>query len=120
MTFVHLFHDNFSDNLVFLSFYWSKTMERKKGRERIRISCEYERKSCTKVVTKWLYKYHFSKPNIIVGPTRKVGCFWDLMVKLFGENRKSMMMKFLCKPSRIALTSDELVLVLWSHITSVT
>lgn len=60
---VHQFHNNFSDNLVFLSSYWSKTMEREKGREMIRTSCEYERESCTKVVTKSLYKYHFSNNN---------------------------------------------------------
>jgi hypothetical protein len=36
-------------------------MEREKGRERITISCEYERESCPKVVKKWLSKYHFSK-----------------------------------------------------------
>jgi len=35
-------------------------MEREKGRERIRMSCEYERESCPKVVIKWLYNYHFS------------------------------------------------------------
>jgi len=35
-------------------------MEREKGRERLKIECEYERESCLKVVTKWLYKYHFS------------------------------------------------------------
>ncbi|AES91831.1 transmembrane protein, putative [Medicago truncatula] len=35
-------------------------MEREKGRERIRKYCEYERESCQKVVTKRLYKYHFS------------------------------------------------------------
>ena len=34
--------------------------EREKGRERINTSCEYERKSCTKIIIKWLYKYHFS------------------------------------------------------------
>jgi len=61
--FVHSIDDNFGDNLAFLSFYWSKTMEREKGRERIRMSCEYERKSCPKVVIKWLYKYHFSFLN---------------------------------------------------------
>ena len=60
MIFVHPFHDNFSDNLVFLSFYWSKTMKREKGKERIRTSYEYEKENYTKVVTKWLYKYHFS------------------------------------------------------------
>jgi len=52
MIFVHPFNDNFGDNLVFLSFYWSKTMEREKGRESIVKSCEYEKKSCQKVVTK--------------------------------------------------------------------
>jgi hypothetical protein len=35
-------------------------MEREKGRERVTISCEYERESCPKVVKKWLSKYHFS------------------------------------------------------------
>jgi len=42
--------NNFGDNLIFLSFYWSKTMEREKERERIRMSCEYERESCLKLV----------------------------------------------------------------------
>jgi len=35
--FVHPIDDNFGDNFIFLSFYWSKTMEREKGRERIRM-----------------------------------------------------------------------------------
>jgi len=48
--FVHPIDDNFGDNLVSLSFYWSKTMEREKERERIRMSCEYEKESCPKVV----------------------------------------------------------------------
>jgi len=52
MIFIHPFNDNFSDNLVFLSSYWSKTMEREKGREMIRTSCEYERESYSKIVTK--------------------------------------------------------------------
>ena len=60
MIFIHIFIDNFGDNLVSLSFYWLKTMEREKRRERILTSCKYERESCQKVVTKWLYKYHFS------------------------------------------------------------
>jgi len=30
MIFVHLIDDNFGDNLTFLSFYWSKTIEREK------------------------------------------------------------------------------------------
>ena len=30
MIFVHPFNDNFNDNLVFFSFYRSKTIERKK------------------------------------------------------------------------------------------
>jgi len=59
--FWHPFDDNFVDNLVFLTFYWSKTMEREKVREKITTSCEYERESCPKVVKKWLSKYHFSK-----------------------------------------------------------
>jgi len=50
--YVHLFEDNFHDKLVFLSSYWSKTMEREKGRKRIRESCEYERESCSKIVKK--------------------------------------------------------------------
>jgi len=58
--------DNFDDNFHFLSFYWSKTIEREKGRERIRIKCEYERENCQKVVIKWLYKYHFSTINTVV------------------------------------------------------
>ena len=56
MIFVHLFIDNFEDSHVFLSFYWSKTIGREKERERIRITCEYERENCQKL----LYKYHFS------------------------------------------------------------
>jgi len=52
MIFGHLFDDNFIDNLVFLSFYRSKTMEREKGKERMRVTCEYERESCSKVVKK--------------------------------------------------------------------
>jgi hypothetical protein len=60
MIFVHPFDENFGDNLAFLPSYWSKTMEREKRRERIKMSCEYERESCPKVVAKWLYKYHFS------------------------------------------------------------
>jgi len=60
------FCDNFGDNHVFLSSYWSKTMKREKGRERIRTSCEYERENCPKVVTKWMYKYHFSKNNTLL------------------------------------------------------
>jgi len=31
--YVHPFENNFDDNLVFLSFYWSKPMEREKERE---------------------------------------------------------------------------------------
>jgi hypothetical protein len=58
--FLHPFDDNFVDNLVFLISYWSKTIEREKGRERITTSCEYERESCQKIVKKWLSKYHFS------------------------------------------------------------
>jgi len=45
---VHLFQDNFDDNLVFLFSYWSKTMKREKGRERKRRSCEYESENCPK------------------------------------------------------------------------
>ncbi len=52
MIFEYLFNDNFGDNPGFLSSYWSKTMKREKERERIRTSCEYERESCSKVVTK--------------------------------------------------------------------
>jgi hypothetical protein len=33
MIFVHPFNDNFDDNLVFLSSYWPKTMERKRKRD---------------------------------------------------------------------------------------
>ena len=40
-------------------------MEREKGREKIRILYEYERESCQKVVTKGLYKYHFSIANYV-------------------------------------------------------
>ena len=50
MIFEHPIDDNFGDNLAFFSSYWSKTMEREKGRERIRMLCEYERESCPKVV----------------------------------------------------------------------
>ena len=62
MILVHPFIDNFSDNLVFLSFYWLKTIEREREKERDMItrSCEYERESCSKVVIKWLYRYHIS------------------------------------------------------------
>jgi len=35
-------------------------MEREKRGDRIRTTCDYEKESCQKVVTKWLYKYHFS------------------------------------------------------------
>jgi hypothetical protein len=38
-------------------------MEREKGRERITTSCEYEKESCSKVVKKWLSRYHFSFNN---------------------------------------------------------
>ena len=48
------FEDNFDDNLVFLYSYWSKTMERGK---------EQHVSKRVKVVTKWLYKYHFSLQN---------------------------------------------------------
>ena len=37
---VMIFGHPFDDNLVFLSSYWSKTMEREKWRERIRATCE--------------------------------------------------------------------------------
>jgi len=43
MIFEQLFPNNFCDNLLFLSSYWLKTMERGKGRERKRRWCEYER-----------------------------------------------------------------------------
>ena len=33
MIFEQSFANNFYDNLIFLSFYWSKTLEREKGRE---------------------------------------------------------------------------------------
>jgi len=39
MIFVHLFIDNFEDSHVFLSFYWSKTIDREKGIEKIKTSC---------------------------------------------------------------------------------
>jgi len=43
--YVHPFEDNFDDNLVFLSSYWSNTMEREKGREEEKnIMCVWERK----------------------------------------------------------------------------
>jgi hypothetical protein len=48
---VHLFNENFGDNHVFLSSYWSKTIE-KKGREMIKTTYEYERENYLKVVTK--------------------------------------------------------------------
>ena len=47
--YVHPFYDNFDDNIVFLSSYWSKTIKREKGREGKRTSCKYERESCPKV-----------------------------------------------------------------------
>jgi len=50
MIYVHLSNDNFGDNHVFLFSYWSTTMEREKGREMIRTTCEYERESCQKMV----------------------------------------------------------------------
>lgn len=50
--FVHPIDDNFDDNLTFFSSYWSKTMKREKGRERIRISREYERENYPKVIVK--------------------------------------------------------------------
>ena len=37
MIFEQSFANNFYDNLLFLSSYWSKTMEREKGREKVRI-----------------------------------------------------------------------------------
>jgi len=33
MIFEQPFVNNFHDNFIFLSFHWSKTMEREKGRE---------------------------------------------------------------------------------------
>jgi len=60
MIFEQPFANNFDDNLSFLSSYWLKTMEREKGREEKKIMCEYEKESCLKVVTKWMYIYHFS------------------------------------------------------------
>jgi hypothetical protein len=41
-------------------------MEREKERERIKTTCEYEREKCQKVVTKWLYIYHFSFFNQVM------------------------------------------------------
>jgi len=52
MIFEQPFDDNFCDSLVFHFFYWSKSIEKEKGRERISTSCKYERESCLKVVTK--------------------------------------------------------------------
>jgi len=52
MIYIHPFNDNFGENLIFLFSYWLKTMEREKGRDVITTSCEYERESCSKVVTK--------------------------------------------------------------------
>jgi len=37
MIFEQPFANNFDDNLPFLSSYWSKTMEREKEREKVRI-----------------------------------------------------------------------------------
>ena len=53
------FHDNFCDNLLFLSSYSSKTIERENGRESIRTSCEYKRENCTKIIKKMVVHYHF-------------------------------------------------------------
>ena len=61
---------NLCDSL-FLYFYWTKTIERERKRERIikhvsilskkiNKTCEHERDGCSKVLKKWLYKYHFS------------------------------------------------------------
>jgi len=45
--------------LFFFFFYWSKTMKRKK-KERKKHHVSMRKKSCLKVVVKWMYKYHFS------------------------------------------------------------
>jgi len=37
MIFEQPFANNFYDNLIFISFHWSKTMERKRRRERVKI-----------------------------------------------------------------------------------
>jgi hypothetical protein len=50
-------------------------MERKKGREGITTSCEYERESCPTVVKKWLSKYHFS---VSLWPLLDKHSFWAI------------------------------------------
>jgi len=57
--FAHLFNDNFDDNYVSLFFYWSKTMEREKGREGIRTTSEYEIESCQKNCYKMIVQISF-------------------------------------------------------------
>jgi hypothetical protein len=59
MIFVHPFNDNFEDNLVFLFSYWPKTMEREKGREMIRISCEYEREKIVQKLSQIVVQISF-------------------------------------------------------------
>jgi len=63
MIFEQPFDDNLYDKCVFFSFYWPKTIEREKRREKISASCEYKRENCLKIVTKWSFKYHFSLEN---------------------------------------------------------
>jgi len=49
-----IFVQPFCDNLLFLSSNWSKTIEmEEKKRYSLRMQCNYERESCSKVATKW-------------------------------------------------------------------
>jgi len=59
MIFEQLFGITFLTTFIFFLFIGQKQWREKKE-ERVRIECEYERQSYLKIVTKWLYKYHFS------------------------------------------------------------
>jgi len=59
---------NFCDNLFFLLFFWSKTMERKKGRENKKIMWVWERKlskNCHKVVVQISFLFQFYPPVLL-------------------------------------------------------
>jgi len=43
----------------FLSFYWTKTIERERRREKIKRQWQYERKSCHKIVKKIVVQISF-------------------------------------------------------------
>jgi len=47
--------NNFGDNFIFFLFLLVKDNEEKKRRERIRTSCEYERKTYNKIVVQILF-----------------------------------------------------------------